>query len=426
MTNFKRYLSYRLKSSFLRTLIFSLISVFITYVYVTMNAKPFLAIGAVEYRGHTGIELFTSMMAVLCILVPVLETAGFKNKRNLDTFYSLPLSRFNLALAHYLSGFVQILAVYTVSFITAVLVLLTYAEYFGLICLPAFYVLSVIFGLGVYSFYMFVFGQANTVFDGAVFCAMWSYGTMIFVGYITDIISNVFTEGMTATFYNDLLEIPWLIGFPFSSLDNLNMMFRFSIEPKNVEPLEYELVMRHYWSFFLWAAIYVACAYGYFRTFMRKGAENAGEISDTWFGYRLLIPIYGFLMVRQGGFDILTVIWLTMMVIGYVIYRRGLKLKKSDIVVLAIYAAVFFVFVGIFNVTAEAILFFASIVFFIVSACLFLGAAKENREKQGFHGEREMMKLGTMLVVSAAIFLIGLIQIMWPIIVFLFSLSVVA
>jgi hypothetical protein len=259
---------------------------------------------------------------------------------------------------------------------------------------------------------MFIFGQANTVFDGALFCVMWTYGTVLVTGYITGIISNVFTYQMTATFYNDLLEIPWLIGFPFSTLDKLNLLFKFSIEPKNVE-LEYggyyDIITRHYWMFFLWLAVYVACAYGYFRTFARKGVEKAGEVSDTWFGYRLLIPIYGFMMVRQGGFDILTVLWLIMMFIGYIIYRRGMRFTKSDIIVLAVYAVSFFVLSGIFNMSAEVILILASAAFFTVSLCMALGARRENLEKPGFHSEKEMTKLLALLVVSAALLLIGIL-----------------
>ena len=407
MTNFKNYLCRRLKTSFLRTLIFSVISAFATYVYITMNAKPFLVMGAAEYRGRTGLEIFTFIMVVLCILIPVLETAEFKNKRSLDTFYSLPLSRFQLALTHYISGFVQIFAVYTLSFIVAVLALIPYAEHFKLICLPAFYLLSLVFGLGVYSFYMFVFGEANTVFDGAVFCAMWSYGTVCIFGYATDIISNVFTYEMTATFYNDLLEIPLRIGSPFSSLDNLNLMFRFGIERKNVVFEDYAFALRHFWAFFLWIAVYAACICGYFRTFTRKGAEKAGEISDTWFGYKVLIPIYGFLMVRQGSCDILTVLWLIMMFVGYGIYRRGLHFAKSDVTVLIIYAVTFFVLSGIFNIPAEGILFMASTVFFVVSFCLLFGAKKENREQPGFHSEEEIRKLALLFSVSTVMWVVS-------------------
>jgi hypothetical protein len=306
------------------------------------------------------------------------------------------------------------------------LVLLRYAEHFNLFYLPAYYVFSVIFGLGMYSFYIFIFGEANSVLDGAIFCAMWTFGGVLLVGYVTDMISNIFKEQMTNTWYNDILASQWLFGASYAPIKNITELFIQKIEPKSAVESTYFIIYRHMYSFIVWACIYAACAYGYFRTFARKGAEKAGEISSSWFGYKLLIPLYGFLMIRQASFDVITVIWLVMMAIGYVIYRRSTKLAKSDIIILIVYAVTFFLIVGIMDVSAEAIAFLASVVFFAVSLCLFLGARKENREKPGFHSEKEMMKLGAMLVVSATLFLIGIIMAMWPIIVFLFSLSIVA
>ena len=109
----KKYLCHRLKASLLRTVIFSLIAVLATYVYVGLCVSPFFAVGAAAYRGHMGLECTSVFMCAACLLIPVLETAQFKSRRNLDTLYSLPISRFNTALAHYVSGFLQVLAIYT-------------------------------------------------------------------------------------------------------------------------------------------------------------------------------------------------------------------------------------------------------------------------------------------------------------------------
>ena len=277
MTNFRKYLGYRLKKSLLRTVVFSLIAMGATYTCVYANAVPFFTIGNPEYNGSTGIAVLMCLMIILAAGIPVLETAAFKNKRNLDTFYSLPLSRFHLALAHYISGFVQILVIYTASFITALLVLLRYAEHFNLLCLPAYYVFSIIFGLGMYSFYIFVFGEANSVLDGAIFCAMWTFGSMLLLGYVTDMVSNIFASQMTATWYNDLLETPWLFGVSYAPIKNITEVFIQKIEPKSAVESTYFIIYRHMYSFIVWACIYAACAYGYFRTFARKGAEKPAK-----------------------------------------------------------------------------------------------------------------------------------------------------
>ena len=91
-----------------------------------------------------------------------------------------------------------------------------------------------------------------------------------------------------------------------------------------------------WYMFVAWGALGVASAVGYFITFVRKGAEKAGEISSSWFGYRLLIPIYGYsLLLEYNYLDFMTVVIFALMIIGYIIYRRGFKLKVSDYIVTA-------------------------------------------------------------------------------------------
>ena len=84
--------------------------------------------------------------------------------------------------------------------------------------------------------------------------------------------------------------------------------------------------------FLLWAVIGVASAVGYFVSFMQKGAEKAGEISDSWFGYKLLIPLCGYsLMLLLGEVDfIVMLIIFALMVVGYIVYRRSFRFKVSD------------------------------------------------------------------------------------------------
>ena len=88
--------------------------------------------------------------------------------------------------------------------------------------------------------------------------------------------------------------------------------------------------------FIVWGVIGVACAIGYFYTFKKKGAQLAGEISNSWFGYRLLIPIYGYSLHLLTGIEgLLTILIFAAMIIGYIIYRRSFKLKTSDLIVTA-------------------------------------------------------------------------------------------
>ena len=80
MTTFKAYLAYRLKRTGITTLIFSLLSVIFTIFTVSVSTKSF----AIPYNGETGIYILAIILCVFSTLIPMLETADFKNRRNLE------------------------------------------------------------------------------------------------------------------------------------------------------------------------------------------------------------------------------------------------------------------------------------------------------------------------------------------------------
>ena len=136
MKTFGRYLTYRLKKSVLGTLIFSVVALLMTNLAVR-NALDN------EYSHlHTGLHIFGVILGITCTLIPMMENACFKNRRNLDTLYFLPISRFKLALAHYLSGWIQVTVIYTVAFVWGTLLLLSRSELFHLFYLLPYYFLS--------------------------------------------------------------------------------------------------------------------------------------------------------------------------------------------------------------------------------------------------------------------------------------------
>ena len=92
--------------------------------------------------------------------------------------------------------------------------------------------------------------------------------------------------------------------------------------------------------------------------FNKKSPANAGNISNSWFGYKTLGPIHSilgglsvkaFLESLFSGFaPLLSLILILVPIItflGYMIYRRGVKFKIPDIIVMALT-----VLLAIFNV----------------------------------------------------------------------------
>lgn len=338
MKIFGRYLWYRLNNSALRTLVFAFLSVGITQLTVAecigrMNVK----------NNETGIYILAIILGIFCTVIPILEMSGFKNRRNLDTLYFFPIKREKMALAHYVSGFIQVIFIYTVTFFSAYIHLALQTNYFELWYLAPYYFLSILIGFVMYSLFMFIFTQANTVADGVLFCGLWIL--LLFV-LMTVVNNEMIIPLIDEKDYKALRlanHLPnW--GIAYAPINNLTVIFQDLIEVnKNGENYFADIYRGQIYMFFVWGAVGIAAAVGYFITFLKKGAEKAGEISDSWFGYRILIPVYGYcLLILIGDIELISILVFALMIIGYVIYRRGFRLKTSDLVISALGILVLF------------------------------------------------------------------------------------
>lgn len=331
MKVFKRYLCYRLENSALRTIVFTVISAILTWITVSESTGRLY----VQYN-ETGIYVLAIVLGTLCTLIPILELSAFKNRRNLDTLYFFPINRGKMALVHYISGFIQILFAYTVTFIVAYAYLAAQTSYFALGYMPLYYLLSILIGFVMYSFFMFIFGQANTVADGVVFCVLWMFVIFIVMQTFRGEILRHFLRD--TDFWENTSDLSgW--GIAYAPINNLTVIFQDLIEINHIEPdypyyISYaERYINQAYMFFVWGAIGIASAVGYVVAFVKKGAEKAGEISSSIFGYKLLIPLYGYsLLMMYENLDFMTVLIFVAMVIGYIIYRRSFKLKASDLI----------------------------------------------------------------------------------------------
>ena len=348
MTSFKRYLGHRIKKSLLPTITFSLLALAVTSFYASISADAFMA--AV---GYMGIESLAAIVGIIASIIPMVELSAFKSKRNLDTLFFSPISRKSLALAHYLSGLLQMFTIYTVAFIGHWVSLLEYSRYFRLEYMPLYYVLLLILGVVIYSVFMFLFGEANSNIDGVICSLLWIfalYVAMSALAYPIRVFALKYVyighDGRYFQFTRQLSNFAdWFL--PYTPLNNLTVIFQSVMQGwKNFNgqelyfPTFAEAVGRyfpHWYMFFPWVAAGAASVWGYFRTFTRKGAEKAEDISDSPFCYKTLIPLYGASLVIITSESDIVMLFLTVaaMYIGYAIYRRTFKIKNVDVIAIA-------------------------------------------------------------------------------------------
>lgn len=309
MVNAKRYFVYHLRSVMPRLAVFSVIAVIITVITALESHSTYK-----PENSDSAFYILSVIIGFLATVIPIFEFSGYNNERNLDTLFSLPISRRALAAVHIAVGFIQMFWVFTLS--TSVLVMshLSYAEYYNLHYVIPYYFSVLGLGTAVYFIFTFIFTRANTTFDGLVFCVFWMFN-LYTVYMLADIIFR-FKHSY------DLLVI-------YAPIDNVTTYFQYLAE---------ELDRNMYFSklegmfISLWCVLGILALVGTVLTFGKKKVEKIGEISDSVFGYALNIPLYFICFV--GLFDDVTAtMWLAICaVIGYFIYRRGFRLKKADLI----------------------------------------------------------------------------------------------
>jgi len=333
MTTFKRYFIYRTKQSILRTIIFTTLSVMMCLSAVNNSISY-----EYDFTKSASLESVASILGILCFLIPILELSGFKNRRNLDTLYFFPIKRERMALVHYLCGFLQIFVVYTVSFVALWLTLVFKTDCFSLKYMPLYYICLLAAGAVVYSVCCFLFGEANTEADGVVFLVLWTFVIFLLMYTVRIYVLRALLEETEFWPFDSHAEWAPL----YAPINNLTVIFQNLIETnRQRDPYSYTnsyaaRYLSQAYMFAVWAALGLAAAFGFFFRFKRKSAHLAGEVSNSVFGYKLLIPLYGYsLLLMYSDIEIMSIVVFALVLTGYFLYRRSFKIKKSDIIVIA-------------------------------------------------------------------------------------------
>lgn len=324
MKVFGRYFKHHFFASATRLLVMTILAVLFVGAILSSTLEGLKHLDSTDY-GYIyytcGLYSVALVLGALCAVVPIFELSGFKNRRNLDAMFSAPIDRKELAMVHYLNGLCQVLIPYTVAFLYALCRWLPNGAYFDLIYLLPYYFLSVLIGFLTYSIFTFLFERANTVADGVVCMVLQIFAVQLVLVSIDECFSRP-----DSVLGGDHFNL-------FSPINDFTTLFQDLIDRDGTR-WSLAAVEEGTVAWILFAVAGIAAIYGYVRNFANRRAETAGATSDSWFGYKLLIPVYGFflnLFMGDGSlvFGILIVV---AMVIGYIIYRRSFRLKRWDII----------------------------------------------------------------------------------------------
>ena len=277
----KRYFSYELKKNLgafvVITAIMSVLYVITTSTATLFDGRPWADVlsNRWRYNRSTQIGVIYTMLGIISFVVPVLMYSFKMNKRSIDAFYSLPVKREKIYLVKTLVGLFLVLVPYTIAYWLGFLTIALRENYFYLIHYFSGYFGGLLYGICIYGICSFAFTRANRIIDGVIFILAYTFVGCMVVGTIGEIF-----DIWVSDFIWNFTPFGGLIDFG----NNINSLIR-------CDRLE-----RYYeWntSMFLYPVLFASISYFlmFFLLKYEKG-ENAEQNSDSWFGYRTLIPVY--------------------------------------------------------------------------------------------------------------------------------------
>ncbi len=286
----------------------------------------------------------TTMLAITTAIIPILNFARFKNKNAVDVYFSLPLSKNSLYIQKLIIGFIEIMIPFTISYFIGFFIFIIRGADFYMVQYIPMYLLLVLASLLMYIICSFFVIKANNVVDSIIFIILYTLiTTFIFNG-----LNNVYY------IFKGIYFISWrwtYILAPYGLMQKIADFYSYYLKIKMPNYSFSDKDVYILWMFVCLAIQLVLAGLALLGIFMhikKVKNEDVEERSNTWFGYKTMIPIlYAIALISIAPYQN-TVSYFLMSAIysvGYVVLImaaefRSVKIPKSRYITLvAVYVS---------------------------------------------------------------------------------------
>jgi len=308
------------------------ITLIVTLIYLSSNdfirnairdGKEIIEISSVGLSYIAGIAILYSL------LIPIYEFSFKMKRKGCDLFYSLPIKRNKLFLSKYLFGLLELNLILIINFLVLFLTIIIKfngVNFTNIVFNPMHLLLYlpflIIIASLLYSLNTFFYTRGNTIFDGILI--------MILGGFILGaIIYGLRFYLMDLKVINYKSNLLFLNGYhymPFISIVNITSQFEYLVK---VGVFEFNEI---YPDMILWSisALFIVL---FIILSKKEKAENAEDLSESYFSYKIMIPIYIislFLFCEYKNFSFIAII--IGGYIAYVIYNRNFLIRKWNLI----------------------------------------------------------------------------------------------
>lgn len=346
MHSYSNYLKYLIKGNIIKYIV--LVMFAMVSVYEVAHIFPVMDTSNQYLRLDYSSIVFPAFLAVH--IIAFLELNKFFNKRNLDSWFSLPISRTKILSAHITNAVIQVLLFVGTQFIGTIISITNEcgredASFSDMVDIGSlglcFFALLIALLLSC-LFAMFVVNIANNAFDAFVFTIAYTVLPMIFVELLIAPLNSILDDrtfgAISGVIYSPTIFADGFVSDLFKKMSNEDYVYySLYISDSKLPPL---------WATLLMLVIFAVSGILLFKMFNRKKAYEAEGPSLSIFGYRTLIPILIFtetvgpiysMIEYQGFFQefLVMIVALLFMLprfyVYYIIFRRTWRIKKVDI-----------------------------------------------------------------------------------------------
>ena len=344
MKSFGHYFRYHFNSALLRGIIYLAAMLVITFGEVSIRKHVTGINGDMVYTRVADFGAFPMYLVILSLIIPIFELNQFNNRRYLDTAYSLPISRIKMTLAHWLTGVIHIFVICAVCLL-ACFAILSPLENARLIYLVPFGFLELLLLICVYTILSFFIVKTNTLFDAVAICGGWYAALALIFEFIDRIFG--YTEYHVVQFEQPNAVWEWIVNFYGNTIEAwFDFSYKFESLISNNKSV---LILPNYYVMAIFTTLLCALAFVFLLwTSKKKKAHEAGGMTVSWIGYKTLIPLATVFYILMSEFNVRNFganyikgweeinffeLFIPLgMFVAFVIYRRSLKIKRSDII----------------------------------------------------------------------------------------------
>ena len=333
----KKYFLYELKKNAYTIGVIALVMTLI-YILPMMGMLGFSWLFGYREAG-TFVWLISLLAGFLAAGVPMRVFAYRTKRRSVDLYYSLPLSHTKILAVKFLIGLIAVFAPYTASYwIGASLDTIASGNPYAVYYIPQFFA-SIIPIYIIYAISTFAFTRANSVRDGVLFVIFWAFVVALVMSVLEELTTRRYYS-LDGSYHEYLYTVSYINSYrylPFSPLDFVTAHFQRLIRGGGTMKYDFETVslVNLILGFTLTTLMAAGSTVGLFLLERRVKGENAGQISESPFGYKTMLPIY---TVCLAGICDSVILYIMIAVGAYLLtasYRRTLKIGTRQAIILA-------------------------------------------------------------------------------------------